>query len=274
MRNSLLAMLLTLASLPSPDSILTAGVASVGTVVQTPEPPATASAKIWDGREADFEAFLATAPIDHFEDVPLGVTHPRRAFFKPGGLAGSAAWKVLPPSRASGTWESYKSEIAAYELDKLLELGMVPVAVEKLWKHERGAAILWLAPVRSWKEVQFRPKPEKWDRQIIRMKMFDNLIGNTDRNLGNLLVDAEWNVFLIDHSRAFITSRDLPAKMSHIDRGLWARMLSLDQPALTLTLGKWLDRGELKSVLARRDRMKAAIATLIQTRGEEAVFAK
>ena len=72
------------------------------------------------------------------------MTHPKRAFFKPGGLVASVAWKVLPPGQPGGYWESYKSEIAAYELDKLLDMRMVPVAVEKRWKHETAAAILWL----------------------------------------------------------------------------------------------------------------------------------
>src|SRR5215471_15560463 len=81
---------------------------------------ASHSARIWEGRNAEFEAFIRDAPIDHFEDVPIGVTHPKRAYFKPGGLVESIAWKILPPGRPNGYWESYKSEIAAYELDKLL----------------------------------------------------------------------------------------------------------------------------------------------------------
>ena len=233
---------------------------------------AAASARVWQGREAEFEAFLATAPFDRLEDIPLGVTHPRRGYFKPGGLAGSAAWKVIPTGRPNGFWESYKSEIAAYELDKRLELGMVPVAVEKRWKNENGAAILWLSPVHSWKEVQFKPKPAIWDLQMVRMKMFDNLIGNADRNLGNLIVDDAWNVFLIDHSRAFVTTKDLPAKFVHIDRALWTRMRALDEPALTTCLGKWLDRGAIRAVLARRDRLAAAIETQVQKNGEAEVF--
>src|SRR5262245_59405704 len=59
--------------------------------------PTVSSARIWDGRNAEFEAFIRDAPIDHIDVVPIGVTHPKRAFFKPGGLVESVAWKVLPP---------------------------------------------------------------------------------------------------------------------------------------------------------------------------------
>lgn len=230
------------------------------------------SAKIWIGREAEFEAFIRAAEIERIVDVPIGVTKPRRAMLKPGGLVESVAWKVLPPSRQTGYWESYKSEIAAYELDKLLGLGMVPVAVEKKWKHETGAAILWLSPVHAWKDVADAPKPARFDREVIRMKMFDNLICNKDRNTGNLLVDDAWNLFLIDHSRAFINSNELPAVMGRIDRDLWERMLALDEPALVAALGEWVPRSDLRSLLKRRDRMKIAIEKLVKTSGEAAIF--
>lgn len=231
-----------------------------------------ASARIWEGRASEFEEYLRNADIDHFDTVPLGVTHPKRAFFKAGGLVSSAAWKVLPPGRPAGYWESYKSEIAAYELDKLLELHMVPVAVEKRWKGETAAAILWLTPIHPWKEMESRPKPGKWIRQVARMKMFDNFICNKDRNAGNLLVDDDWNLYLIDHSRAFLNDRDLAVKMEHIDREFWNRLLALDEPTLNAAAGKWVEGGTVRAMLARREKMKVAIDKLVAATSEAAVF--
>ncbi len=182
------------------------------------------------------------------------------------------AWKVLPPGIHGGYWDSYKSEIAAYEMDKVLDLGLVPPVVEKLWDGKAGAAILWLSPVHPWKEMEARPKPPKWDRQAVDMKMFDDLIGNKDRNAGNLLVDDDWNLFLIDHSRAFTGSKDLPWDMVHVDRALWNRMLALDEAGLTSALGTWVGRGEIRAILARRDKMITTIAALVKKHGEAAVF--
>jgi hypothetical protein len=235
-------------------------------------PAANRSAKIWEGRNAEFEAFIREAPIDRFEEVPIGVTHPKRAYFKPGGLVASVAWKVLPPGRPAGYWESYKSEIAAYEMDKLLQMGMVPPAVEKTWKQEKAAAILWVSPVHPWKEMQDRPKPAKWVAQVARMKMFDNLICNKDRNAGNLIVDDDWNLYLIDHSRAFIDDKGLAVALEHVDRGLWTRVLALDEAALTAAIGPWIDRNSLRAILARREKMKASIDALVKAKGEAAVF--
>jgi len=235
-------------------------------------PAAGKSARIWLQRNAEFEDFIREAPIERFEIVPLGVTHPKRAYFKPGGLVESVAWKVLPPGRPNGYWENYKSEIAAYELDKMLGIGMVPVAVEKKWKVETAAAILWLSPVRPWKDVQDKPKPAKWVAQVSRMKMFDDLICNRDRNAGNLLVDDDWNLFLIDHSRAFIDDKGLAVPLEHVDRPLWTKMLALDEAALEPAIGQWVDRSSLRAIIARRDKMKAAIDKLVKDKGEAAVF--
>jgi hypothetical protein len=236
--------------------------------------PAAGSARIWEGHNNDFEEFMRTSPFSRIEEVPIGVTKPKRGYFEPGGLVVSAAWKVLPPGRPNGYWESYKSEIAAYELDKLLKLDMVPPVVEKRYKGDLGAAVLWLKPIRPWKEVEPLAKPEKWNRQAVRMKMFDNLIGNPDRNAGNLLVDNDWNLYLIDHSRAFISDKKLVAPMVRVDKELWDRMLALDESTLQAAIGKWVDRGEIRAILSRRDKMQVEITKLIQKSSEALVYVK
>jgi hypothetical protein len=253
---------------PTPPGIAVAPASGLQAAVEP------ASARIWEGRHEEIERFIRSARIDRIEDVPIGVTRPKRAFLAPGGPVASIAWKVIVPGRKGGFWESYKSEIAAYELDKLLEIGMVPVSVEKEWKHETGAAILWLTPIHPWKEMEHKPKPAHWERQVIRMKMFDNLICNKDRNAGNLMVDGAWNLYLIDHSRAFISSSELPVPMGRVDAALWERMLGLDEPMLVAALGKWVSRGDIRAILKRRDRMKLMIAKLVERSGEAAVLVR
>ena len=181
---------------------------------------------------------------------------------------------MLPPGRPHGYWESYKSEIAAYELDKLLGLDMVPPVVEKRWDGERGAAVLWIEGVRSWKSVEHEAKPPKWNREAVRMKMFDNLIANIDRNAGNLLVDADWNLYLIDHSRAFVTETRLRIEMQRIDQPIWERMAALDERTLRATLDDWVEPGAIKAMLKRRDAMQKAIDAMLKRTSEAAVFIK
>jgi hypothetical protein len=233
---------------------------------------APASANIWEARTAEVEEYLRTAPVTKIQEVPIGVTKPRRAFTEPGGLARSFAWKPIRPGLYHGYWESYKSEIGAYELDKRLDLDMVPVVVERRIEGDLGAAVLWLEGVRSWETVLPLPKPPTWGAQLARMKMFDNLVGNNDRNKGNMLIDEAWNLYLIDHSRAFVRDRKLPAELQNIDRALWQRMQALDEASLTEALGKWLDRVQIRAILERRDRMQGEIDKLVAKFGERIFF--
>jgi Phosphatidylinositol 3- and 4-kinase len=234
--------------------------------------PTTTCANIWKDRTGEVEEFLRTAKVEKVADIPIGVTRPRRAFLAPGGMAGSFAWKVLPPGTHDGYFESYKSEIAAYELDKILGLNMVPVVVERRVNNDVGAAVLWLDGVRSWETVLPLPKPASWNREIARMKMFDDLIGNSDRNKGNLLVDDDWHLFLIDHSRAFATATRLPQELQSIDRRLWDNMLKLDAASLKQSLGQWLDSRQIQMLLRRRDAMKKKIEALAAKAGASVFF--
>jgi hypothetical protein len=255
-------------------------VASVSLTAQAPAPAsATACANVWVGHEAEYEAFLKSATVASMKAVPVGVTKPSRAYFTPGGLAESMAWKAITPGMKNGFYESYRSEIAAYELDKMLGLQMVPPTVERQVERTTGAAVLWATPTRSFKELggvpgqakSPAPPPAKvagWTRQLVRAKMFDNLIGNKDPNLGNWLVDGDWHLLLIDHSRSFTPNKALVHKMDNIDRGLWEKFLALDEASLQPTIGNWMGKGELRAVLERRDKMKEEIDRMVKQRGE------
>ncbi len=239
------------------------------------------SAKIWVGREAEIENYLRTVQIVKLADLSVGVTHPRKATLPPGGPVPFLAWKVIPAGRYEGFWENYQSEIAAYELDKLLELHMIPPTVEREYKGDRGAAVMWAAPTKSFREMGGKGAPDAppryaaaWARQIVKAKMFDNLINNTDPNLGNWLVDPAWNLILIDHTRAFTPGRNMIHEMTRVDADLWARMQALTEASIQSAIGKWLMRGEAKSLIERRDKMHQIIDALVKAHGEAYVFMK
>jgi hypothetical protein len=232
--------------------------------------------KPWLGHEAELEEFLRTATIIGTEQIPIGVTKPKRILFAPGGLAEAAALKHLPAARRGGFWESHKAEIAAYKLDRLLGLGMVPVTVERRVNGDLGSVQFWVQGCRMLKDVDQSAclRPMEFAKQVRRQRVFDDLISNVDRNAGNLLIDREWNLILIDHSRAFASERmPFEKKSQRIDRELLSRLRALDRVTLEAEIGPWvLSNRCLGDLLERRDRIVARFEELARQRGEAAVF--
>lgn len=258
-------------------SLLLALAASLVLANQEAAPAAANGAKVWIGHYAEYEEFLRTAPIQKLADIPIGVLRPNRGYFPPGGLAKSAAVKKLKPGLRQGYWESYKSEIAAYEVDRLLGMDMVPVTVERRVDGELASAQLWAEDCRMQKELKGESSPDttRWNRQVFRHRVFDNLIANIDRNAGNLLIDKDWNLILIDHSRAFTSTQTLPfeKQMLKIDREFYERVKSLDEARLKERVGKWvLDDGWIRAILKRRDKIVQRFEALVKEKGEDAVF--
>jgi hypothetical protein len=234
-------------------------------VAQTPSP--------WVGRAAEMEAHLRTAQAVDIEDIGTGVTRPRRATLNPATPFATLVWKVLPPSRRNGFWESYKSEIAAYELDKLLDMQMVPPAVERQIDGETGAAIMWIDGTRSVKQMGGKiPTGPQFGKPIRMMQLFDNFIGNPDRNAGNILIDQANHVILIDHSRAFIESPKLPFPFERVDAPLWTKLQALTHDQLVAALSHWIDDNAIEAMLRRRDEIKSTVDKLVQRRGAAAVL--
>jgi len=247
-------------------------VAAPGPALRAQAQQAPATAAIWVGRTAQMEAHLKNAEITRLEDIGTGVTKPQRAHLQPAEPFESLVWKPLPPGRRSGYWESYKSEIAAYELDKLLQMNVVPPAVERSIDGREGAAILWIASIKSVKQSGgTMPGGAVWGRATRKMLTFDGLIGNPDRNAGNILIGAPGELILIDHSRAFTTDEKLPRKIERVDAELWRRIQALTRDDLVRVLGSWIGDDAVDAMLARRKRMADAIDKLVARKGSAIV---
>ena len=252
--------------------LLVASVSLSGQAV-IPAPEAGKCSLVWTGHESEIEQLLAKGKVGKLEDVPIGVTKPQRATLE--GSPMRFAWKPLTPGYTKGFMESYKAEIAAYKLDRLLGMNMVPPIVERNMNGKSGAAVYWVENVRSWSVEKPPQGPEpSWSLQLTRMKMFDLLIANIDRNQGNLIYDSDWHLFLIDHSRAFTGKKDLKgiAPLGRVDRTLWNKMAALTIDDLDRGLDKWVGTNEKKAILQRRDLMAKQIAQMIEKRGEKSVF--
>ena len=105
------------------------------------------------------------------------------------------------------------------------------------------------------------------------LRVFDQLIYNTDRTLQNMLIDEDWHIWMIDHTRAFrlyLTLRE-PKNLVRCDRALLAKLRTLNAEALK-PLKPYLNDSEIKGLLARRDKIVKFFDDEVQQKGESAVM--
>jgi hypothetical protein len=233
-------------------------------MAQGPPPASTQElgSRIWVGRYQEIEDYLRTAECVNMQ--PLGPGQLTRCTMRLGGPVARMAWRPLPPGLYRGFRESFYSEIAAYELDKLMKMDMVPPTVERQVQGTNGAAQLWVENIVDGMDpaVPAGEHRAHWERQLVRMAMFDNLIGNGDRNRRNMLRDGAWNLILIDHTRAFGTEAELPHKLQRIDADYWAKIESLTRKQLDDSLRASLAPDQIQAILDRREKVRAEVRLL------------
>jgi hypothetical protein len=233
------------------------------------QPPATAPSSAAALSRADMEAFLTSARVVRKRGVSRGVTGTVRVTLSDGRLTHDASVQTIDERRqvftsASGTEfnfrDSWRFNVAAYLLDKLLDINMIPATVHRRFDGKDASFTWWVDDVMMEEAERLKtkaspPNTVAWNDQMFVVRVFDQLIYNVDRNLGNLLISAGWRVWMIDHSRAFRLSRTLksPADLTRVDRQLLERLRTLDVLMLEWVMRDYLHPDEIQGLLARRD---------------------
>jgi hypothetical protein len=158
---------------------------------------------LWPDRE-QIEHFLKSAEITERRKIGTGVTNPEKLTLELGGAVRHAVFKKV--DTRSDNW---RNEVAAYELDKLLGVGMVPPTVGRTVGGRTGCLQLWVTGSTMSDHEGGFPDIERWRDQVSVMWLFDDLIGNVDRHLNNGMVSPEHRLMLIDNSRSYCDSEQL-----------------------------------------------------------------
>jgi hypothetical protein len=233
--------------------------------------------------------FLQTAAVIQSKQSGKGVTHPWRLTLSNGTITHDASFQPIDVHKAEMKLESGRSEIdftdsyrfniAAYELAELVGLdNMLPVYVERKWQGKSGSISWWL-PVkmdeaeRLQKKIEV-PDPDKWNQQMFRIRVFDELVYDSDPNLTNVLIGEDWTVWRVDFSRAFHKNKELraPKNLVKCDRELFEKLKALNAAELTEKTKRYLIKDEVNAVMARRDKIVATFQTLIAQKGEKEIL--
>jgi hypothetical protein len=232
--------------------------------------------------------FLLTAKVVDSRPAAKGITHTWRLTLSDGTLTHDAHFQPIDEHKsemklAKGTElnfvDSYKYNIAAYALAELLAMDdMVPMYVERKWKGNTGSMSLWLPwkmdEAERHKQKLAPPDADAWNNQMYKIRVFDQLVSDTDPNLTNVLIGENWKIWRIDFSRAFRLNKDLkdPKDLVRCDRQLFEKLKALDANALTEKTTHYLTKDEVKAVMARRDKIVAQFQKMIAEKGENEVL--
>lgn len=253
---------------------------------------ATAFLMAAEPKRAGIERALLEGEVVDSEPLGTGVTRSERVWLEHEGLNLSAVFKSVDVRRrgrtrfASGRSElnfsdSYRYERAAYLLDQLLGLEMVPVTVVRRVGGEEGALTHWIAnAITEHQRIEQGLRPRDMRElldQWADMRLFDVLIANTDRHAGNQLYTLEdWRLRLIDHSRAFRKNEELPeefaARPTTLTRSTAANLEGLEEESLSRLLRGLLGRDQIRSLLRRRDLLLEKVERDLLEYGEAYVY--
>jgi hypothetical protein len=237
------------------------------------------------------EQFLRRARFNARQELGTGVTKSYKVTLALDGKTQFAVLKTIdqkrpgPAINALGQVEfdfqdSWRTEVAAYELDKLIDLGMVPATIQRTSPYDSVPASLQLWVEASMSEAKRRqngviPKdPVSWSEQLAKMYVFDALIFNTDRHPDNLLITDDFKVRLIDHSRSFRPAGELRNRddLTRFSRKLMEKVEKLNATVLGKELGDYLSLAQLDGLMKRRQLLLDRVREMVKQYGENAVY--
>ena len=220
---------------------------------------------------------------------PLAITEPVRVTVTDGELTLRAIFKdedtlhrrfgFADGREADRVRDSYRHEIAAYELDQMLGLGIVPPCVERTLFSRPGALCLWVEGAITEAERKERelapPDRSRWTDRMILVRVFQQLIWDQDHaNIRNILVDGEFRIYKVDSSMAFHADSHLRSvdRLTRFSRSFLEALDAIDLAALDERLGPWLTKGELKALWKRRLRLLELARKRVAEHGEAAIL--
>lgn len=238
--------------------------------------------------DAEVIEFMRTASVVSIKEIGSGITKPKKVLLEKDGVRMNVIFRAHDSEKALAELrdgrrvrhyrDSYKLEVAAYHLAKLLGLDAIPPVVERTIGGKRGSVQVWIEKAmtetaRLEKRI-LPPDMERWNQQMQRMRLFDLLVFNWDRHTDNILIDPDWNLWMVDHTRSFRRETDTPylSQIIICERRFWERLQQVDDETIRLRLRGILHNSELNGLLKRRQKLVDYLRTRIATHGEGRVL--
>ena len=228
---------------------------------------------------AEIEEFLKTSVPLVVVPGTAGRTEPWRVRLESNGVLRWAQFKYINRPRPEAIPDSYTYEIAAYELDKYLGLGLVPPAVPRTIKDTDGSLQMFVENAlreSDRKRENIPPvNPEAHEQAMADLRIFENLAYDVCGNEKDTLVQKDTGkVYRVDFSEAFAPEKaTIPGcEIRRCSRRLYQKLIDWDAEKVAALLSPYLNMEEIRALNARRDSIVGLIRDEIEARGEDEVL--
>jgi len=223
---------------------------------------------------------LRTAPIITIaKQEASGRTNAWIVYLGGGEEANRAIFKYVNRPRPKMLPSSYRYELAAYELNKLLGLELIPATVERTIEGRPGSLQCYCRDVIT--EASRRRKnlaPENtsgFQDAFSELGLFENLTNNPREDASDILINTtDWKVWRVDFSEAFAPDPVLlpESPFSRCARKLYQKLRETTDAEFSGRLGLYLGEEEVRSLLVRKRLILDRLESLIRDKGEASVL--
>ncbi|MHB8094082.1 MAG: metallophosphoesterase [Candidatus Aminicenantales bacterium] len=230
-----------------------------GEIEAAPAPGAgkTPATDVLEAGEED----LKTARIDTIvRGTERGRTEPWTIVLDGSDGVRRAVFRYVDRRRPSPLPDSWRYEMAAYELDKLIGLGIVPATVEREVAGLEGSLQAYVEG--SLSETDRRrqdlriPDPGAFEERLASIRAFALLVNDGCENLDDTFIERNsGRIFRVDFSEAFGPSSALSPQcnVSSCPESLAGKLRGIDRDLLDRTLSRFLNKEELDALARRKD---------------------
>jgi hypothetical protein len=230
-------------------------------------------------RLAALETALRECRIESIRKGEPGRTSPWIVTFADDCAIRDALFRYVDRPRPQPMADSYKYDIAAYELSKLLGIELIPPVVEREVDGRPGTLQIFLENCIREKDRRRKklepPDPKAFGNALEELKVFANLAYDDCYNSDDLYIHLEdWRTCRVDFSEAFAPMKELlpGCPLTVCSKRLYKGLLELNEEAVRTKLGSYLSEEEVGALLVRKNLILEKINGLITEKGEANVL--
>jgi hypothetical protein len=238
--------------------------------------------------DGDVLEFLSKAEVIRQKRLSEGINRVHKVLLEHDGVRAHAVFRqvIVQKQQQKGPRgqvilnfrDDCRFEVAAYRLSRILGLKNVPPVLQRKLFGKVGTLQIWVEQTFMEKDRIGKgmkpPDPARHMYQWQIMYLFDHLIHNDDRNQGNILYDSDWNLWMIDHTRAFrpIHQTKSLITLRYCRHDVYRNLKALNAEGLRSEIEGVLGDRQIQALLARRDQIISHVDAEIQKRGEKVVL--